>query len=510
MPVKWYSNKSRDFYINIQNIKTATIDEFNPFYLKIYDLSDKVENLIKTAIFNILKHLDRLYLKDSIYTIIKEAAINGVKANIKRAVFFNMGLDIGDAEDYEKGIKLFKEKMLSEMNYYFERNKKENRYVMIKIEFDKDCLTISIKNNVPIQKKEMKRINERIEKSKTLESMAELFTIGLDEEEGAGLGIAMIVLLLKNENFGIDNFKIYTNEKDTIVTVNIPLEIKEEQEGYKISQKMIEEIEELPAFDKNLQHIQELIKDPNTYIEDIAEAIKRDIALTSYILKLVNSTAFALPNKIDNISKAIKIIGLSELGKMLYTIGSKEIMEKRYEAFEEIWEMSGKTAFICKKLSQKLGHDRKIQNTLSIAGLLHDIGRVILISLEKDTVKSIMKVAGLRHESTDTILEEAFMGINHTTIGVILAKKWNFPETIQKAIEFHHNPYLVDKKEDKEIVYTVYLADKIIEINEGQIRYEKIYDEALEYFNFDKESFINFSEQVLQEYNNFKFNTQNN
>lgn len=503
--LKFYYNRKEGYYINVKNINTASVENLNPLFLKFYELSDNIENLIKEMVFTVLKHLDRLYLKDTIYTLMKEMIINGVKANIKRAIFFFKGWDINDSSDYQKGIKIFKDEMLNNFDRYIMRNKEENRYVMFRVFFDKEYLTINIKNNSPIQEEELIKVKQGIEKAKKFKSMADLFVSGLDNSEGAGLGIGMVTLLLRNEGIGTDAFSINTDGKATVTTFKIPVELKKEQSGYKIAQKMIDEIDELPAFDENVNRLQKLIRDPESNIHTISQAAQLDISLTSGILKLANSAAFAMAHKIDSVDKAVRIIGLRELNQILYSIGTRRIMENRYSAFEEIWETSSESAFYTSLLARRKRFNKELTNNLTVSALLHDIGRVILLSLEEDTVRSIVKISGLRNEPEDLILEEAAIGVSHTTIGSLIAKKWNFPETIQKAIEYHHVPYMIKSEEDKNIVYSIYLADRMIEFNQGIQNFEKIYSSCLEFFDFEKMNFVKFSSLAKKEYIKFSY-----
>ncbi len=500
MNLKWYSNKNRDFFINIKNLTISNIDDINPLYIKIFDLSEKNETLIKEALYRFLKLLDRMYLKNTIYTIIKESLVNAVKANIKRHIFFYKGYDINNDDDYSKIISNFKNDMLENIDKYIQRLREENRYVMLKLYYKNNMIYIEIMNNSPITKIEEERINSRIEKSKQIENMADLFTSGYDNTEGAGMGLGMIMLLLKNEGLGTDAFSIKSDKDLTVARYSLPIDVKKEQTSYKIARKMLDEIDSLPTFDTTVVHIQKLIQSPDSNINMISEEVQKDISLTSNILKLANSAAFGLSYKIEDVEQAIQIIGLRELNNMLYSIGTKRIMENRYKAFEEVWETSTESAFLCSKLAKLKGINREKSNRLSIAGLLHDIGRVIFLSIAEDTVRSVIKIAGMRNESPDLVLEEAVIGVSHNTIGGLIAKKWKFPDSIQKSIEYHHNPYLIDNEEYKDMVYGVYLADRMIEFNQGMENTEQIYKPCLAYYNLDRTTFIKFAVDSKREY----------
>lgn len=498
--LKWYSGKNKEFFINVKSIKSATINDINPLYIKFFDVSDKIQTVIKESLFQFLKVIDRLYLKETIYTLIKESAVNAFKANIKRTMFASKRLDINSHRDYEESIKYFKQDMLDNIDEYIKLSKKDNRYVMLRILYKNKILYIDIKNNCPINKQELDRVNYRIEKSKELESMADLFTIGFDNTEGAGLGIGMTSLLLKNEGFEVDNFTIKSDGKSTVASFKLPIELKQEHTGYKIAKEMISEIDELPTFDDNVNKIQQLIRSEGANINDISEVVQQDISLTSSLLKLANSAAFSVSHKVEDVNKAIQLIGLKELDKILYSVGTKRIMENRYAAFEEVWETSNECAFICNLLAKRKKLNKQQQNNLSVAGLLHDIGRVILLTIDEGTVKSVVKLSGMRDEPADLMLEEAVIGVSHTTIGVMICKKWNFPKSIQDVVEYHHNPYMVNDEENKLIVYTVYLADRIVEFNQGVENFEKIFQPAIAMYGFNKTDFIKFAVDSKKEY----------
>jgi HD-like signal output (HDOD) protein len=491
--LKWYANKNQDFFINVKDIQDSDFDQINPFFIKFFYLNDEVLNLIKEALFIFLNHIDRLELKETLYNVIREILSNSIKANLKRSYFFFKGKNINDADDYKMLMKNFDESIKVFNKKFPERMKKEKRYVMLRLFYDGHNINIDVKNNSAIIDEEMKEVEIRVKKAKDFISMSDLFDAHFNDKEGPGLGIGMLIYLLKNEGIDEDSFTIKTDGESTYTQIKIPLIIDREQSGFKIAESMVREVDELPTFDENVRYIQNLILNPNSTIDEIALAVQNDISITSNLLKLVNSAAFALNSRIDNVSRAIQIIGLKELNSMLYSIGTKRIMEGRYEAFEEIWETSKECSFICRLLANKKRFSKEITNNMVIAGLLHDVGRVIILTMEKETLKSVVRFAGLRNESPDITLEEAAIGISHTDIGSMIAQKWNFPENIQKSINYHHNPYLLDDEQYRYIVYAVYLSDKIIEYNQGFNNYENIYKPCLDYFDFNEENYNKFA-----------------
>ena len=70
--MKWYTNKNKDYYLSVKDINNTSIKELNPFFLRTYELTSKVEDIIKESLFMVLDKINLLHLKDTIYTVVKE------------------------------------------------------------------------------------------------------------------------------------------------------------------------------------------------------------------------------------------------------------------------------------------------------------------------------------------------------------------------------------------------------------------------------------------------------
>lgn len=114
-------------------------------------------------------------------------------------------------------------------------------------------------------------------------------------------------------------------------------------------------MDNLPTFPDNVNQIMSLINKPDSSIHNITELVGRDISLSANILKLANSASFSQRTKVENLEGAIKVIGLSELNSILLSLGTKKILEEKYKEFESIWERSSLSAFICRRLGERMG-----------------------------------------------------------------------------------------------------------------------------------------------------------
>ena len=212
----------KSFFELEQNIKLV-VNNAQELVLKSSKINDKVEKYILHTLKLVLDKYDKGDLLDTIYTVCKELAINGVKANQKRIFFEDNGLDIHSDEDYEKGIKDFKLEFSSTMNEdYGIKARDRGIYVKILLGYSEDGLCIEVENNAPVTHVEERRLREKMKISMGYNDIAEFYMDNMDNTEGAGLGIALIMILLKGHNIDPNLFRIVTLPDKTVARVEIP------------------------------------------------------------------------------------------------------------------------------------------------------------------------------------------------------------------------------------------------------------------------------------------------
>jgi hypothetical protein len=186
-------------------------------------MSSQFEKYVLSVITEILKFVQNEKFIEMIYTITKELAINGVKANQKRVFFEDEGLDIMDEKDYSTGLANYKKKFSEKMaEEYGKRCLARGVFVTIRFHYCRDGLTIEVKNNTPVIKNEEVRMREKMKKAMGYNDIAEFYMDNMDNTEGAGLGIALIMILMKNEGIDPNLFRIITTENFTVARVEIP------------------------------------------------------------------------------------------------------------------------------------------------------------------------------------------------------------------------------------------------------------------------------------------------
>ncbi len=213
---------SKSFF-EIENDIEVAVASNRQINLISYALSEDMEKKLEAVIEKILSRFERLDLKSTIYTCIKELAINGTKANIKKIYFDELGIDEDNDEEYDKGIKLFKEHFSEEWLYeYGKKAKEEGYFVKIKFFYDEYGMRVEVTNNVQILPVDEKRLREKLAKAMQYDNIAEFYMENADATEGEGIGIALVVLLLKGEGIDPGLFRVGIIDKLTTSRIEIP------------------------------------------------------------------------------------------------------------------------------------------------------------------------------------------------------------------------------------------------------------------------------------------------
>lgn len=185
--------------------------------------------------------------------------------------------------------------------------------------------------------------------------------------------------------------------------------------------------------------------------------ISRDASLTSKTLKLVNSAFYGFPKKINSITRAIVILGFNKIKNIALSASIFEtfrgVTGRGFDT-KRFWEHSLAVAIATEVVAKDAGLEE--QEDAFVAGLLHDIGKIIIAAHLKNEfiaiVKSVEEEGLLMAEA-----EEKVLGANHALIGKWLGEKWKFPDGLVAPTARHHQPRLA--REFRELTYAVHLAD---------------------------------------------------
>ena len=460
------------------------IEQGEPVTVTFKHIDEKVLMAVNSILVHLLSRNDQIFLLNSVVTILREIIINSLKANAKRIFFLKHNLDINKESDYRKGMNTFKKDVVGVFENIEGDLLHSDFFVEITFDSSAEKLQIKVVNNSSILPEELERINFRIEKAVEYNDFSEAYNEIEDDTEGAGLGIVLTILLLKNMGINPGNYRIVRGNNSTLSSVTIPARLKPAGIVTKVTKQILRDIEGIPTFPENILQLQRLCNNPESPISQIVDKIKIDPALSTDVIKLSNSAGIAPGKKIEDIKTAVVTIGMKNLNAILVASNARRILNERYSSFEMIWEHCNKVAYYARNIGLSLKLTGIVENAY-MAGLLHDLGKIVLLATDKKLVKKIADIVANR-KITTTTMEEIAIGISHSTIGSLIAKKWNFPDYLVEAIQYHHSPYNCSEKY-QDLVFTIYLANMMVGIEERKYSYFYLDENILERFDLLEE-----------------------
>jgi putative nucleotidyltransferase with HDIG domain len=451
-----------------------------PLTITTFTLPHEIEVYIEQVITVFLKQLDQEKLKDYIVYCVQELAVNAKKANTKRVYFVERGLDLNNPDDYKLGMSSFKENTLSNIAHYLQIQKEKGLYIRLMLQIKNNIIYVEIRNNVAATKTELIRIHDKLARSRQYDNLEDALSQVLDDSEGAGLGLVILVLMLKKMGLDEDCFDIIGTDKETIARIIIPLDQTRIESLSILSSTIVDNVNSLPQFPENILLVQKLINDPDSEMADIARQISMDPALTADLLKIVNSAQYMLSKKVDSISEAVKMVGIRGIKNLLYSYGTQKILGDETADKKILWEHSYKTAFYAYNLIKNFRKDRNLLDDVYVGGILHDMGKIIFSNVHPDLLNKIKEFCGEKNLPASTF-EDLAAGMNHAEIGALVAEKWNFPEGLVSAIRYHHDPGSAPPNY-RDLVETVYLANMFCELEAGNVTFDQFEPAVLENF----------------------------
>ena len=200
--------------------------------------------------------------------------------------------------------------------------------------------------------------------------------------------------------------------------------------------RRVEAISALPTVPGTLRQISVMLEKPRITIDELGRFVSSDPALTAKILKMVNSAAYGFPGRISSVSHAIMLLGLNVIKGLLLGVSVFELMQK---SMAGLWEHSLGCAWSARLIAQK--KNLKEPEEASVGGLLHDIGKVVMMLAFPHEYEQVVAEAG----GAGVTLYEAekkLFAATHAEVGCWLAQRWHFPSNLVEAIGYHHTPQL--------------------------------------------------------------------
>ena len=337
-------------------------------------------------------------------------------------------------------MKTFKQETFDNIQYYLQKQKELGMYIKVIFQTKGPSLNIMVRNNVEISRKEQIRVFDRLARSRAFTSLEEAFATVLDSSEGAGLGIVILVLMMKKIGLTEDCFSIDSEDGETVASLTDPVLRDPPGAAGDPHADHRQGDRDPPAVPRQHREPPEAHRGPER--RDHRRSPARSAStprMTADLLKLVNSAQFMLPKRVDNIVEAVKLVGTKGVRNLLYSYGTQKIMGEKYSEMRSLWQHSYRCAFYAYYIAKSFKKRKELLDDVYVGAILHDLGQIVIASLHPDLLERITKVCKDKGIPA-RMLENFSVGLNHAEVGALIAKKWNFPEQLVYAIRFHHEP----------------------------------------------------------------------
>jgi putative nucleotidyltransferase with HDIG domain len=262
----------------------------------------------------------------------------------------------------------------------------------------------------------------------------------------------------------------------------------------------IDSIEGLPTLPSVYAQVEQLCEDPDVDADDLAKVIETDPSITMKLLKLSNSAFFGFNREIKSVKDAVSLLGNQTVKNAVLSISVFEATKGMETSggldLKEFWRHSAACGSVVKFIAKKMRIDREESFT---AGILHDIGKVILDGLYSQFYEGVFKTVAEKRISI-VEAEETALGLTHTKLGQELAESWGIPSRLIEAISQHHRPHRSER--DPELASMVHVADAVsrnLAIGSGGDPFVPvIHPFAFNQLAVNPEDLVEWEEEILQ------------
>ena len=206
---------------------------------------------------------------------------------------------------------------------------------------------------------------------------------------------------------------------------------------------LLERVTDLGTLPEVTQKILAVTEDPDSSARDLNEILKHDVALSSKLLRLVNSAFYGMPGRVADIDRAIVLLGFQAVRNLAIAATMAGLFRRagaEIGGFSApgLWRHSVATGLAARSIISTVGL-RSLREEAFLAGIIHDLG--ILVEYQYASKQFSLVVHKMKADRIDLVeAEEALFEMSHQEIGRALAERWKFPKSVQMVVGYHHRP----------------------------------------------------------------------
>lgn len=210
--------------------------------------------------------------------------------------------------------------------------------------------------------------------------------------------------------------------------MSVPDQLQTEYKGRLLAAKS------LPTLPAALHEVSRLVEDPNSSTEQIAKVIAYDQVLSAKVLKMVNSPIYGFPGRIGSVQHALVLLGFNVVRGLII---STAVFEDMSTAMEGLWDHSVGCSLACGEVARATG--LKEPEEYAVAGLLHDLGKVVT-AVQLPDAKAAIEAVVQGEDCTYREAERKVLGFAHDRINAWIGTHWNLPPALRESMAYHHKP----------------------------------------------------------------------
>jgi len=205
---------------------------------------------------------------------------------------------------------------------------------------------------------------------------------------------------------------------------------------------VVADIDHLPTVPRLYTALVNELAKPNPSIKVVGGLISQDVGMAAGILKLVNSAFFGLRTHVSSPSHAVNLLGLEIVKALVLTVGLFDCFDKAvFHNFEleKLWRHSMSTGRLAREIACLEGLSGPDQEQCCIAGLLHDVGKLVMATNFPDTYSQVI-IGSQQGQGTVFDMECQIFGASHAEVGAYLLGLWGVDDAVVRAVSRHHEP----------------------------------------------------------------------
>jgi HD-like signal output (HDOD) protein/CheY-like chemotaxis protein len=228
-------------------------------------------------------------------------------------------------------------------------------------------------------------------------------------------------------------------------TIDRALMVRERIGGANL-RDLVSALGRMPTPSATYYKLTEELTSPKATIQSVSNIIERDITLAAQTLKLTNSAYFALPNNVNSIEQAVRLLGFKTLRNLVFVAGFYEAFsgdDWQMQTLEKLNRRSFTMARLAKRICQSEGLSESECEIAFSAALLAHVGTLVLVMNRPDDFERVIEEVEKNNRSIMEA-EHAAFGASHASIGAYLLGLWGFSDPVVESVAFHHQPEVVD------------------------------------------------------------------